>query len=98
MMVREEKALSEFERQDAARLDRVLTPQKALRLYDAMWECVKASGALQRKDPLEGLEIASEVARMVNSLSGGEPPARPLSRDTATDEPPARPYPRQRNV
>jgi uncharacterized tellurite resistance protein B-like protein len=68
MMVREEKALYEFERQDAARLDKVLTPERALRLYDAMWEWAKASGALTRTDPLEGLEVDMEVARTVNAL------------------------------
>jgi hypothetical protein len=68
MVVREEKVLYEFERREAARLDDVLTPQMALRLYDAMWERAKTSGALHRSDPLEGLDVASEVARTVTAL------------------------------
>jgi hypothetical protein len=103
MVVREKQALYEFERRDAARLDKVLTPAMALRLYDAMWERAKASGALRRGDPLEGLEIDMEVARMVNALGNtgcgrGEPPAGPPHQDTAPDEPAARPYQRQHHV
>jgi len=67
-MVREEKALYEFERQDTARLDSVLTTEKAFRLYDAMWEMARASGALQCGNPLEGIEVDIEVARTVNAL------------------------------
>jgi hypothetical protein len=70
MMVREEKALYEFERREAARLESVLTPSRALQMYDAMWELAKDSGALRRDDPLEGIEVAIEVARTVNSLAG----------------------------
>jgi len=68
MVVREEKALYEFERQDTARLGKVLTTEMALRLYDAMWEWARKSGAMTRTDPLEGLEVDIEVARTVNAL------------------------------
>jgi hypothetical protein len=70
MVVREEKALYEFERREAARLDAVLTPAKALRLFEAMWTAVKANGALQRANPLEGLEVDIEVARTIHALKG----------------------------
>jgi hypothetical protein len=68
MVVREQRAVYEFERREAARLGTVLPPAKALRLYDAMWEMAKASGALRRGDPLEGLDVDIEVARTVNAL------------------------------
>ena len=70
MVVREEKALYEFERREAARLETVLTPARALWLYDAMWEMAKASGALRRGNPLDGIEVDIEVARIINALGG----------------------------
>jgi len=71
MVVREQQAMYEFERREAARLEQVLTPQKALRLYDAMWELARATGALKRGDPLEGIEVDIEVARTLNALKTG---------------------------
>ena len=69
--MRDIKALEEFTRQDAARLQRDLTPAKALRLFEAMWQRAQAQGALRRADPLEGLELEIEVARLINSLPRG---------------------------
>jgi hypothetical protein len=39
-----------------------------MRLFEAMWEHARQTGALRRGDPLEGLEVSISVARTINSL------------------------------
>jgi hypothetical protein len=67
-MIRDAKVWKAFERKSARRLEKEMTHEKALLLFEAMWRHAKALGRLKRLDALEGLETDIEVARTLNSL------------------------------
>jgi len=45
-----------------------LTHEEKLRLLEAMLEHARAMGALPGDDPLEGIEVDIELARVLNAL------------------------------
>jgi hypothetical protein len=68
MVVREAKALYEFERHYAASLDKLLPYADAARIYEELWLRGRECGAISDDNPLEGIEADIEMARMLNSL------------------------------
>jgi hypothetical protein len=68
MVVREAKALYEFERQYAAALDSLYSYGEAARVYEELWLRGRECGAISDANPLEGIEADMEMARVLNSL------------------------------
>ncbi len=46
-----------------------LTPEKALKLFEAMWIEAKNMGIVPLQDPMEGIEVDIRIARILNSCS-----------------------------
>ena len=67
-MIRDTRAWEAFQREATRRLDKTLSYEQSLRLFEAMWRHAKEIGVLRRKNPLEGIEVDIEVARTLNSL------------------------------
>lgn len=68
MVVREEKALYEFERRYAASLDVLLPYPDAARIYEELWLRGQKCGAISAAHPLEGIEADIEMARTLNAV------------------------------
>jgi hypothetical protein len=64
-MVRNPEYLKQFEKEWVA--GDKLTYERALEILDAMWEEGIALGVLPPKDPLEGIEVDIQIARILNS-------------------------------
>ena len=64
-MIRNPEYLKRFEKEWVAR-DKI-PHERALEILDAMWEEGIALGVLPLKDPLEGLEVDIQMARILNS-------------------------------
>lgn len=69
MMVRDEKALHEFERQYAARQEMLLSYAEAARVYEELWLRGREYGAAGDDDWLEAIEAEIEMARTLNALA-----------------------------
>ena len=65
-MVRSKKALQEFE-DNLNRKGERLSYKQAMALFVAMWLEARRMGVLPLKNPLEGIEVDIEVARILNS-------------------------------
>jgi len=65
-MVRGKKALQEFEANFNRKSER-LSYKQAMTLFVAMWLEARRMGILPLKNPLEGIEVDIEVARILNS-------------------------------
>ncbi|HLD73954.1 MAG TPA: hypothetical protein VJB34_03535 [Bdellovibrionota bacterium] len=65
-MVRSKKALQEFE-DNLNRKGERLSYKQAMTLFVAMWLEARRMGVLPLKNPLEGIEVDIEVARILNS-------------------------------
>jgi hypothetical protein len=68
MIVREEKALYEFERQYAADFGKHFSYEDAATLYEELWCRGRDCGAIDDANPLEGIEADIEMARTLNGL------------------------------
>ena len=64
-MVRSKKALQEFE-DNLNRKGERLSYKQAMTLFVAMWLEARRMGVLPLKNPLEGIEVDIEVARILN--------------------------------
>ena len=67
-MVRNKKSLQEFE-DNLNRESGRLSYKQAMALFVAMWLEARRMGILPLKNPLEGIEIDIELARILNSCS-----------------------------
>jgi hypothetical protein len=68
MVVREEKALYEFERQYAGAFGSLFSYREAALLYEELWLRGLECGAISEANPLEGIEADIEMARVLNGL------------------------------
>lgn len=68
MVVREEKALYEFEKRYVATLDSLLPYADAVRVYEELWLRGRECGAISELDLLQGIEADIEMARTLNAL------------------------------
>lgn len=66
-MIRDNKILKEFE-DDLARKER-LSYERALGIFEALWQEAVDLGVLPLKDPMEGIEVKIKLARILNSCS-----------------------------
>lgn len=66
-MIKDVVFLEEFE----AGLQRGRRPdhRAAMALFEAMWGEARALGVIPGRDPLEGIEVDIEIARILNSCS-----------------------------
>ena len=69
MVVREEKALYEFERRYAAELDSLYSYAEAALLYEELWLRGRECGAISDAEPLEGVQADIEMARTLNGVA-----------------------------
>jgi hypothetical protein len=68
MVVREAKAMYDFEREYAARFGSLFSYQDAVRVYEDLWLRGRECGAISDDNPLEGIEADIEMARTLNAL------------------------------
>lgn len=66
-MIKDAEALKKFEDSIVER-DK-LSHAKALQLYESLWREGVALGVLPPKDPLEGIDVAMRIAKILNSCS-----------------------------
>jgi hypothetical protein len=66
VMIKDNSLLEAFEREEIAA--EKLSHAEALRLFEAMWRQGMALGVLPLQDPLEGIEVDIEIARILNHV------------------------------
>ncbi len=66
-MIKDKAYLKNFENEFISR--QKLPYEKALKIFEAMWEEGVSLGVLPPKDPLEGIEVDIRVAKILNSCS-----------------------------
>lgn len=66
-MIKDYKYLKKFE-DNLIKKDKLSYEQK-LNIFEAMWEEAMTLGVFPLKNPLEGIEIDIQIARIVNSCS-----------------------------
>ncbi|HBJ74582.1 hypothetical protein KN63_08375 [Smithella sp. F21] len=70
-MVKNSHVWREFE--DAyARQEGPIPPEKAFRIFAAMWEEATRLGKIPFSDPMEGIETDVKIARILNSCLNNE--------------------------
>ena len=67
-MIKNSATLKKFE-DEFIRTSGPLPFNRALRLFTAMWKEAAALGAFPPKDPLEGIEVDINIAKILNSCS-----------------------------
>jgi hypothetical protein len=67
-MIKNSVALKKFE-DEFIRTSGPLPFIKAIKLFTAMWKEAMALGAFPPKDPLEGIEVDINIAKILNSCS-----------------------------
>jgi len=67
-MVRDTKALREFE-MDFLRREGEIPFEKNLRIFEALWREAVSLGVIPSANPLEGIETAIKIAKVLNSCS-----------------------------
>lgn len=65
-MIKDTNILFQFEQEEMKREPRDY--RAALRIFEGMWLEGKAMGVLPLKDPLEGIEVDIQIARMLNHV------------------------------
>ena len=65
-MIKNSKRWQEF--QDEFLQKNTLSYNTSLKLLDGMWEMAVALGVFPPKDPLEGIDVDIQVARILNCL------------------------------
>jgi hypothetical protein len=71
-MIRDEEALRRFE-EDLIKREPQRTFREALQLFDAMWQEGVTLGILSLSDPLDGIAVDIELARVLNCLKNSLP-------------------------
>ena len=71
-MIRDVRALGRFE-DDLLKKGPQPSFREALRLFEAMWNEGVALGTLPLSDPLEGIEVDIELARILNCSKNSLP-------------------------
>lgn len=66
-MIKNPKLLKKFEREEIKRSK--LSYKEAMKIFEAMWEEAKNLGVLPLKDPMDGVEVAIRIAKILNSCS-----------------------------
>lgn len=66
-MIKDNAYLKNFENELISK--QKLPYEKALKIFEAMWEEGVSLGVLPPKDPLEGIEVDIRVAKILNSCS-----------------------------
>ncbi|MCS7048031.1 MAG: hypothetical protein NZ483_01880 [Verrucomicrobiae bacterium] len=69
MIVREEKAWYQFEKQFIARSDEFWNYSEAAQIYEELWLRGYECGAIDSMSLLEGIEADIEMARTLNALA-----------------------------
>ena len=67
-MIRNSHILREFE-DSYSRREGPIPQEKAFRIFSAMWDEAMRLGKIPFPDPLEGIEVDIEMARILNSCS-----------------------------
>ncbi len=71
-MIRDEETLRRFE-EDLIKREPQPTFREALQLLDAMWQEGVSLGVLPLSDPLDGIAVDIELARVLNCLKNSLP-------------------------
>lgn len=67
-MIKRPSLVQKFENEFIARSG-TLPYEKALKLYESMWQEAVTFGIFPPKNPLEGIEVDIRIARALNSLN-----------------------------